>query len=89
MIKENCNITYYFNNTNIKPTVLDCGNEIVLANWPYDNHIECIINNGTSVRISSFPYVKLKRNVLCNCETKAENHFFWNHWQHVKNWNLC
>ena len=37
IIKENCNFVYYFNKTDIKPTVLDRGNEIILANWPNDN----------------------------------------------------
>ena len=32
IIKENCNFAYNFNKTDIKPTVLDGGNEIILAN---------------------------------------------------------
>ena len=39
IIKENCNFAYYFNKTDIKPTVLDGGNEIILANWQDDKHI--------------------------------------------------
>ena len=38
-IKENCNFRFYYNKTDITPTVLDCGNEIILANWPNDKHI--------------------------------------------------
>ena len=75
IIKENSNFNYYFNDTHIKPAVLDGGNEIILANWPNDKHIECNINNDTPVRISSFPYVFLNRSVLHNCELEAENHF--------------
>ena len=33
-IKENCNFKFYYNKTDITPTVLDGGNEIMLANWP-------------------------------------------------------
>ena len=33
-IKENCELQYYFNKTDMKPAVLDGGHEIVLANWP-------------------------------------------------------
>ena len=33
-IKENCNFRFYFNKTDVIPTVLDGGNEIILANWP-------------------------------------------------------
>ena len=36
IIKENCKFTFYYNKTNITPTVLDGGNEIILANWPND-----------------------------------------------------
>ena len=32
IIKENCNFAYYSNNLNIKPVVLDGGNEILLVN---------------------------------------------------------
>ena len=31
IFKENCNFAYYFNKTDIKPTVLDGGNKIILA----------------------------------------------------------
>ena len=39
IIKENCNFAYYFNKTDITPSVLDGCNEIILANWPDDKHI--------------------------------------------------
>ena len=32
--KENFSFTFYYSNTDITPTVLDNGNEIILANWP-------------------------------------------------------
>ena len=32
IIKENCNFRFYYNKTDIIPTVLDGGNEIILAN---------------------------------------------------------
>ena len=49
IINENCNFAYYFNKTDIKPTVLVGGNEIILANWPDDKHIICDVNNDISV----------------------------------------
>ena len=55
--------------------VLDGGNEITLANWPNNKHIECNINNDTPVKMSSFPYVLFNRSVLYNCEIQVENHF--------------
>ena len=33
-IKENCKFKFYYNKTDITPTVLDGGKEIILANWP-------------------------------------------------------
>ena len=48
-IKENCNFKFYFNKTDITPTVLDGGDEIVLANWPSDKHIICNVNNDIPV----------------------------------------
>ena len=74
-IKENGEFKFYYNKTDITPTVLDGGNEIILANWPKDKHIICNINNDMSVRIPSHPYVLVNRSVLCNCGIYAENHF--------------
>ena len=59
----------------ITTTVLDGGNEIILANWPNDKHIICNINNDIPVRIPSHPYVLVNRSVLCNCSIEADNHY--------------
>ena len=61
IIKENYNFNYYSNNTYNKPALRDGGNEITLANWPSDKHIECNLNNDIPVRIPSLPYVLLNR----------------------------
>ena len=74
-IKENCQFNFYYNKTDITPTVLDSGNEIILANWPNDKHIICNINNDIPIKISSHPYVLINRGVLCNCGIEADNHF--------------
>ena len=57
------------------PTVLDGGNEIILANWPDDKHIICNINNDIPIEIQSHPYVLVNRSLLCNCGIEAENNF--------------
>ena len=75
IIKENCKFDFYFNKTDVKPSVLDGGHEIILANWPNDKHIVCTINNDIPVNIPSFPYVLLNRRALCNCDIEAENKF--------------
>ena len=43
IIKENCNFRFYYDKTDITPTVLDGGNEIILANWLNDKHIICTL----------------------------------------------
>ena len=74
-IRNNHNFDFYFNKANITPTVLDGSDEIVLANWPNDKHIICNVNNDIPVKISSNPYVLVKRSVLCNCGIEADNHY--------------
>ena len=44
-IKEKSKFEFYYNKTDITPTALDGGNEIILTNWPKDKHIICNINN--------------------------------------------
>ena len=60
IIKSNCNFDFYFNKTDVTPTVLDGGDEIVLANW--------------LIRIPNHLYVLINRSVLCNCGIEADNH---------------
>ena len=74
IIKNNCNFDFYFNKTDVTPTVLDGGDEIVLANWLNDKHTICNVNNDIPVKIPSHPYVLVNRSVLCNCGIEADNH---------------
>ena len=74
-IKENCDFDLYFNKTDVTPSVLDGGQQIVLANWPSYKRIICTHNNNIPVNIPSHPYVLLNRSVLCNCEIEAESNF--------------
>ena len=75
IIKGNCNFAFYYNKTNITPTVLDGGNEIILENWPNDKQVICNVNNDIPVKIPSHPYVLVNRSVLCICIIEAENNF--------------
>ena len=75
IIKENCKFAFYYNKTDITPTVLNGGNQSMLANWPNDKHIICSINNDIPVRIPSHLYVLINRSVLCNCSIEVENNF--------------
>ena len=74
-IKDNCRFNFYYNKTDITPTVLDGGNEIILANWPNDKHIICNINNDIPIKIPNHPYVLVNSSVLFNCSIEVENHF--------------
>ena len=46
IIKENCEFNFYFNNTNVKPAVLDGGYQIFLTNWPSYKRLICAHNNN-------------------------------------------
>ena len=61
IIKENCNFRFYYNKTDIIPTVLDGGNEIILANWPNDKHTIYNINNDIPLRIPHHAYILVNR----------------------------
>ena len=74
IIKNNCNLDFYYNKSDVTPTVLDGGDKIILANWPNDKHIICNINNDIPVKIPSHPYVLVNRSILCNCGIEADNH---------------
>ena len=75
-IKENCDFYYYHNKTDVMPSVLDGGKQIILANWPNYKRIRCTYNNNIPVNIPSYPYVLLDRNILCcNCDIEAESNF--------------
>ena len=59
----------------VKPSILDGGYEIVLANWPSFKRIVCSTHNNIPIEIPSHPYVLLNRTVLCNCIIEAESNF--------------
>ena len=74
-IKENCDFYYYQSKSDVTPSVLDGGRQIILANWPNYKRITCTYNNNIPVNIPSHPYVLLDRNILCNCYIEAESNF--------------
>ena len=66
---------YYYHKTDVKPSILDGGYDIVLANWPSFKRMVCSTHNNISIEIPHHPYVLLNRTVLCNCIVEAENNF--------------
>ena len=76
MILRKIVIFYYYHNiTNITPSVLAGGKQIILANWPNYKRIICTYNNNIPINIPSHPYILLDRNILCNCDIEAESNF--------------
>ena len=75
VIKANCEFQYYYNEMDIKPTVLDGGFQIILGNWPNYRKIMCLYNNNIPINIPSHPYILMNRSILCNCDIKAESNF--------------
>ena len=72
VIKVNCEYQYYYNKTDIKPTVLDGGFQIILANWPNYRKIMCSHNNNILINIPCHPYVLMNQSILCNCDIEVE-----------------
>ena len=64
------------NKTDVKPSILDGGYEIVLANWPSFKRIVCSTHNNIPIDIPSHPYLLLNRTVLCNCIIEVGNNFY-------------
>ena len=57
VIRANCEFWYYYNKTDIKPSILDGGFQIILANWPNYRKIMCLHNNNIPINIPVHPYV--------------------------------
>ena len=85
IIKENCEFQYYYNKTDVKPSVLDNRNEIILANWPKTKYVVCKDNHLVEAWYSLEQYIGLKEDKLSsttvdfirsegNLETK---HLYW------------
>ena len=53
--------------TDVKPSVLDGGHKIILANRPNTKYVICNDNHNFPIKIPSHPYALLKRTALCNC----------------------
>ena len=75
VIKANCEFQYYYNKTDIKPTVLDGGFQIILANWPNYRKIMCLHNKNIPINVTGHPYVLMNQSILCNCNIEPENNF--------------
>ena len=73
VINANCEFQYYYNKTDIKPTILDGGFQIILANWPNCRKIMCLHNNNIPINIPGHPYILMNQSILCNCDIEEES----------------
>ena len=75
-LENNCDFDFHFNNTEITPTVLGGGGEIILANRPNDKHLICNINNNIPVKIPSHPYVLVNRSIFMQLQKRGRQSSF-------------
>ena len=75
VIKADFEFQYYYNKTDIKPTIPDGGFQIILANLPNYSKIICSHNNNTPINIPGHPYILMNRSILCNCDIEVESNF--------------
>ena len=73
--KDSCTFNYYFNNTSIKPVVLDASDEIILAKWLSKKYLDYTRNNDISIKIPNYFSILVDRSMLYNCDLEAEESF--------------
>ena len=66
-IEAACNIAYYYNTT-VTPSVLDGGDEIVLANILGNKLLDCDKDYHLPVPLTDEDYVKINKSMLCKCK---------------------
>ena len=75
VIKTDFEFQYYYNKTDIKPTVPNGGFQITLANWLNYRKIMCSHNNNIPINIPGHPYVLMNQSILSNCDIGTESNF--------------
>ena len=75
VIRTNCEFQYYYNKRDIKPTILDGGFQIILANWPNYRKIMCLHNINIPINILGHPYILMNFSILHNCNIEVETNF--------------
>ena len=63
------------NRSDVTPSVLDGGRQIVLPNWLNCGGIVCTYDDTMLVSVPGHPCVLLDRNILCSCDIVAEGDF--------------
>ena len=66
-----CTFDYYYNTT-VTPSVLDGGTHILLANMLSPKRLVCSQDLHMAHPMPSYPYVLVKRSLLCNCHLESD-----------------
>ena len=65
-----CTFKYFYNAT-VQPSILDGGNHILLANQKAAKNLKCSHNHNLAMPLAQFPYVLVKRSLLCHCRLQS------------------
>ena len=69
-ILENCEFNYFYN-TSVMPTVLDGGNQILLANMLKEKRLICSYDQGLAKPLPAASYALVSRDILCHCHLQV------------------
>ena len=69
-ILENCQFNYFYNVT-VMPSVLDGGNNILLANMLKDKRLICSYDQGLAKPLPAASYALVSRDILCHCHLQV------------------
>ncbi len=70
VVVEACKFEYFYNKTTV-PSVLDGGNQILLANMVQEKTLRCKHNAYLDTPFPSYEYFVVNRSILCECEVDA------------------
>ena len=71
VIMQNCNFRYDYNIT-VMPSVLDGGNQIVLANMLSSKRLVCADTSNLARPFPDHEYILVNRSILCHCRLDAD-----------------
>ena len=70
---KNCKFDYLYNET-VSPVILDCGKDILLANFQGPRSLKCTsVNGGLAKPAPEHTYAVVDREFLCDCQLDLEH----------------
>ena len=70
IIDSNCQFSFHYN-VSVPPSVLDGGQQVVLANMKKTKKLICTDHHNMATPIPDYTYVMVNRNMFCMCELDA------------------